>query len=350
MATRRLTGLGVMLALLAAAPAAAEVVLPPGFTTHVYVTGEGFEGGSERGIPGIPATSTLALDQAGTLYLARLGARFRQGEAQDYSPLYRIPVGGARLTAETESRFFYGPPLPNPQVAAVRGRGEVFVTTYDRDRRIGALYRIVDGRATLFAGGTPPDGGSPLLRQPDGAAVDAGGHVYVADREQGVVVRLDPRGKVVSPEFVRVTRPRMLSFDEGGQLWIASDGTAAAPFMDGQGQLWRASPDGDTSLIVQGPLPSAIARSPGGALFFAQRRAGKVFVVTPEGRLIEFASMSQGTILRSLAFAPVTPDTRQAGIGGDLFLVVISRSVWALNEVIRVSGPFDEFARRESSQ
>lgn len=340
--------LGGVLTVLLAAPAAAEIVLPPGFTTQVYVTGQGFDGGSERGVHGIPAASTLAFDASGTLYLAKTGARFRQGEAQDYSPIYRIPAGGARLSADTESRYQHGPPLPNPQVAAARGRGEVFVTTYDRDRRIGALYRLVDGRAVLFAGGTPQAGSAPLLRHPEGVAVDPAGHLYVADRDQGIVVRLDPKGKVLTPEFARLTRPRMLSLDESGQLWIASDGTAEAPFLDGQGQLWKASPDGQLSLALQGPLPAALGRTPGGALFFAQRRAGKLFVVTPEGKRIEFASMTEGTALRSFAFAPVTPETRRAGIAGDLFLITVSRSVWALNEVIRVSGPFDEFVRRES--
>ncbi|MBI2879396.1 MAG: hypothetical protein HYY19_06720, partial [Candidatus Rokubacteria bacterium] len=52
-------------------PTAADLLLPSGFTGQVYVTGEGFDAG--RGFPGIPATSTLAFDDAGFLYLARTG-------------------------------------------------------------------------------------------------------------------------------------------------------------------------------------------------------------------------------------------------------------------------------------
>jgi hypothetical protein len=51
-------------------------------------------------------------------------------------------------------------------------------------------------------------------------------------------------------------------------------------------------------------------------------------------------------MIRTLAFAPVTPETRKAGIAGDLFVVAISRQIWAVNQVIRVSGPFDEFVRQ----
>ena len=58
--------------------------------------------------------------------------------------------------------------------------------------------------------------------------------------------------------------------------------------------------------------------------------------------------VKDGTFLRGLAFAPVTPETRRAGIAGDLFLVVVRRQMWTINEVVRISGPFDEHVRREA--
>jgi len=330
-------------------PVSAEIVLPPGFTAEVYVTGQGFDPSSEPSARGIPATSTLGFDPSGALYLAKTGARFREGEVEDLGPIYRIPAGGARLTPDTEARYFHGPPLRNPQVAAVRARGEVFITTYDRDRKIGALYRMTDGRPRLFAGGTPPDGSPPLLKHPEGVAFDAAGNIYVTDRDQGIIVRLDPAGKVLQPRFLSVTRARMLTFDEKGQLWIGSDGTAETPWQDGSGQIWKVSPEGSPTLVLQGPLPAGMSMSPGGALFAAQRRTGKVFVVTSEGNRIDFASATEGTFLRSLGFAPLTPETRRAGIGGDLFVIVVRRQVWAVNEVIRISGPFDEFVRQRQT-
>lgn len=340
--------LWVLATVLAAGPASAELVLPPGFTAEVYVTGQGFDPNSDRGVRGFPASATLGFDPSGVLYLARTGARFRQGEVDDLGPVYRIPAGGARLTPEMEARYFHGPPLANPQVAAVRGRGEVFVTTYDRDRQIGVLYRMLDGRPLLFAGGTPPRGTPPLLRHPEGVALDAAGNVYVADRTRGVIVRLDPTGKVLDPQYLSVTRVRMLAIDEKGQLWIGSDGTAETPFQDGSGQILRASPDGRLTVVLEGPLPAGMSLSPGGALFVAQRRTGRIFVATPEGKRIDFAGGTEGTILRGLAFAPVTPETRRAGIAGDLFVVAVPRQIWAVNEVIRISGPFDEFVRQQS--
>jgi DNA-binding beta-propeller fold protein YncE len=341
----------VLLALIVflfAVPASAQVALPPGFIAKVYVTGQGFDPSAQRNAPGIPAMATMALDPSGALYLAKspFGARQDPGEA--LGPVYRVPVGGARITRESEAQYFYGPPLWNPDVAGVNAKGELFVSSFDRDRRIGALYQIVDGRASLFAGGTPPPGSPPLLRDAEGAAFDGSGNVYVADREQGIVVKLDPTGKVLDPRFLTTLgRARALAFDLQGQLWIASDGPPDSPFQDGSGAIWRANPERVLSRILQGPLPAGVSLSPGGALFVAQRRVGKVVVLTPEGKQVEFASFTDAGFLRALAFAPLTEATRRAGIAGDLFVVVSSRGNFSVSEVIRISGPFESFVRRE---
>ena len=141
----------------------------------------------------------------------------------------------ARLFSE-KARYFYGPPLPNPQVAGTRRARELLVTTFDRERRVGALYRLIDGRAELFAGGTPERGRQPILRQPEGVAVDGSGNVYVADRAQGLVIRLDADGRVVDPRHLAITRPRLLAVDDSDRLWVGSDGTAEAPIQQGPGE------------------------------------------------------------------------------------------------------------------
>jgi hypothetical protein len=306
--------------------AAAEVRLPAGFTAQVYVTGEGFDTDTSRGVRGIPATSTLAVDQSGLLYLARTGRRYVGGEFYDLWPIYRIPAGGARLTPDAEGRYLYGPPLPNPQVGATRRGRELFVTTFDRERRVGALYRVVDGRAELFAGGTPERGARPVLRQPEAAVVDSAGNIYVADRAQGVVVRLNPEGRVLEPSYVTIARPRLLAIDEQDHLWIGSDGSAEAPYQ-------------------RGPVIAALGLGPGNVLFVADRHEKQIFILTPDGKRIDFASFTNGDVPRGLGFAPVTPETRRAGVAGDLFVVTIKGGTWPVNEVIRISGPFDDLAR-----
>src|SRR5206468_3896341 len=201
------------LSLLLPSVARAEILVPAGFTVRMYVTGEGFETPSGSTGRGIPSTSTLLVDPKGMLYLARTGRRYSSGEYDYLTPMYRIPVGGARLTPSAEARYLHGPPLVNAQVSGGRGGQEILVTTFDRDRRVGVLYRLVDGRVHLFAGGTPEAGVEPALIQPEGCAVDTLGNVFVADRERGVVLRLDSGGQVIDPDYARITRPRGLVVD-----------------------------------------------------------------------------------------------------------------------------------------
>ena len=327
------------------ATAAAELKLPGGFTSQVYVTGEGFDTDATRGVRGIPATSTVAFDQSGFLYLARTGRRYVGGEAYDLWPVYRIPAGGARLSPDVEGRYFYGPPLLNAQVGAVRRGRELFVTTFNRERKVGALYRIVDGRAELFAGGTPERGARPILRQPEASAVDSAGNLYVADRGENAVVRLDPDGRVLDPKFVAISRPRLLAVDERDYVWIGSDGGAEAPYQDGPGEIVRVSPHGVSEVVYRGPVVAALGVGPGGMLFVADRHEKQIFIVGPDGRRIEFASFTDGDVPRSLAFAPLTPEARRAGVAGDLFVIAIKSGTWPVNEILRISGPFEDHVR-----
>ncbi|MBI1957767.1 MAG: hypothetical protein HYS36_00880 [Candidatus Rokubacteria bacterium] len=338
-------GLLLMALLWAPAAAPAEMLLPPGFSAEVYVTGQGFDPDAGRAGRGIPATSTIAFDHAGVLFLARTARRYTGGEVEDLYPVYRVPAGGTRLTPGSEARYFHGPPLRNPQIAAVRNSRELFVSTFDRERRIGVLYRLSDGRATLFAGGTPPEGQAPLLRQPEAAAFDDGGHVYVADRQQDIVARLDASGHVLDARWLSVKRPRLLASGPGGQLWVGADGQAEAPWQRGPGEIWKVAPDGAASLVLRGPVAAGMAVSPGGRLFVADRHGSQLFILGPGGEQIEFARFTNGDFPRALAFAPITAETQRAGIAGSLFVVVIHRSAWPVNEVIRVSGPFEGFVR-----
>ncbi len=335
-----------LLTLTAVASATADITVPPGFTVKTYVTGEGFEAGGLGGAPGIPTTTTVAFDGTGALYLARTGRRYAGGEIEDLWPVYRVPPGGARMTASTERRFLYGPPLWSPQISAARGGRDLFVTTFDRDRKLGVLYRLVDGRAQIVAGGTPPAGQPPQLGQPEGVAVDGAGNMYVADRLQNAVIKLDPAGRVVDPRYASISRPRLVAVDDGDHLWIGGDAANDAPWQRGPGEIWRVTPQGMPSLVLAGPMPAGMAFGPGGRLFVADRYATKIFFVTANGAAVDFATFTDNDAPRTLCFAPVTPETRRAGIAGDLFVVALRRGVFRLNEVLRISGPFEELRSR----
>jgi hypothetical protein len=346
---RRLTALALLVILSLADSARAEVVLPAGFTARLYASGDGFDSGSVASSGGFPTTTTAAFDQFGMLYLARTGRRYAGGEIEDLWPVYRVPPGGARMTPSTERRFLHGPPLWSPQVAAGRGGRDVFITSFDRDRSLGVLYRLVDGRTELVAGGTPPPGVMPQLGQPEGAAADSAGNIYVADRQRGVVVKLNSLGRVVDPRYVAVDRPRLLAVDDADRLWVGADAGNEAPWQRGPGEIWRVSPDGSPRRVLAGPNLAGMGMGPGGRLFVADRHAAKIFYVAGDGTAIDFATFTDTDAPRTLCFAPVTPDTLRAGIAGDLFVVAIRRAVFRLNEVIRISGPFDQLEAKPSA-
>jgi hypothetical protein len=344
---RRSSGVGLALvaALLAPTPGGAEIVLSPGFTARIYVTGDGFGTSTGARGRGIPGTATLTVDHTGALYLARTGRRYSGGEFEYLSSMYRIPVGGAQLTPQTEARYLHGPPLTNAQVSGGRSGRELFVTTFDRDRRVGVVYRLAGERIQFFAGGTPSEPGlPPLFVQPEWTAVGSAGDVYVADRDRGTVVRLDPGGAVL--DNLRIARPRALVMDETAHLWIGSDGSAEAPWQAGPGGIWRVGPGGQRRLVLEGPVVQGLAPGPSGTVLVADRQAGEVFALTPEGARIRVARFTDGDAPRGLAVVPTTDETRTAGLAGDLLVAVIRGGVFQLNEILRISGPFPELVQR----
>jgi hypothetical protein len=133
-----------------------------------------------------------------------------------------------------------------------------------------------------------------------------------------------------------------MAIGRANELWIGSDGKAEAPWQQGPGEILRVTPDGVPSVVARGPVASAMSVSPGGHLFVADRHGAQVFALDAEGKRTQIVRFTDGDAPRSLCFAPVTPETRRAGIAGDLFIITINRGTWPVNEVIRVSGPFDD--------
>jgi len=326
-----------------------DMTLPPGFKASTFFSGSGFDPDRNQNAGGIPAIVSFVFDHQGNLYFARTANRLREIYDSDSAPIYRVPAGIRRIDPKTEQKFLFGPDLKDPDEVAVNDQGEVFVSSSDLREGYGSVYRLSpDGKAALFAGGPPAKGGQPLFLDPEGIAFDHQGNVYVTDRDLGKVVKLDKGGKLINPEFIKgLGRVRTLTFDPRGFFWVGSDGPHFTPHEDGSGRIFRAAlPDGRLKLLHSGPLASGMGLSPKGNLFAAQRRSGLLFALTPGGRRVEFATFDGDAALRTLAFPPDTEETRQAGIAGDLFVMVFPELDYPVREIIRISGPFDEYVEK----
>ena len=317
--------------------------LPAGFQASIYVTGSGFHE-DQRGLPAVVA---MAFGRDGALYFARTANRLNEIYGRRDARVYRVPPGAAKITAATEKQFLFGPPLEDPDELAVNRHSEVFIST-SHAAGYGSVYRLKpDGRAALFAGG-PVSSGKPLLRDPEGIAFDRRDNVYVVDNDLGVVVKLDGRGRILNPRWLTgIGRGRTLTLDSNDNLWIGSDGAHDSEHIDRHGKILRVSlSSGKRETMYSGVLPSGMSFSPGGNLFVAQRRAHKLFALTPDRKRVEFAAFTGRSALRTLAFPPINERTRKLGIAGALFVMVFPMLDYPVREVIRISGPFDDYVKR----
>ncbi len=167
----------------------------------------------------------------------------------------------------------------------------------------------------------------------------------MADRANDRVVKLGPRGALLDEQRVAVKRPRIVAAGGDGTLWVAGDGPAEAPWQRGPGEIWRVAPDAPPALVLRGPVAAGMSLAPTGHVFIADRQAPEIFALGAEGRPLPFAKFTDGDAPRSLAFAPVTPATERAGIAGSLFVVAIGKGAWPVNEILKISGPFERFLR-----
>lgn len=347
-----------------------DMKLPPGFTASTYISGAGFdhtEGdiarlapADERDAPGIPAIVTINFGADGRLYFGKTANRITEMTGSQSAPIYRVPPGPSLdITQETERDLLFGPGIADPDEMGINAEGEVFVASTERNREWegvanhvvgrGAVYKIspTTGEAELFAGG---DKHPELFLDPEAITFDEEGNVYVADDDKGIVAKLDSEGNVIDAAWVDgPERWRQMSYDPRGFIWLGSDARLDEPHGEKYGRIYRASlPDGELELLHAGTLGAFNGVGPGGNLYVGSRRSGRIYVITPEGESAEFATFDQETgkaAIRIVAFPPDTDATRELGIAGDMFAMVFPETDYPVREIIRISGPFEEWAR-----
>ena len=272
-------------------------------------------------------------------------------ERRDGRPHARVPRAAGRRAPHARHRV----PVPLRAAPAQRPGGRrpqrgSSCSSRPSTATGGSAFSIgmIDGRAELFAGGTPPRDQAPLLRQPEGVGGRLGRTAL--RRRSGIGARGPPRSRraaSLDPRYVVGAAAPGAGDGCTDTLWIGADGNAEAPWQQGPGEIWRVPPDGSPALLLRGPIPAAIAASPGGHLFVADRQGSRA-VRRHAGRPAHPVRRPTARATRRAGSRspPTRPRRAGAGIAGDLFVATINQGAWPVNEVVRISGPFDSSIRQ----
>ena len=316
-----------------------------GAITTIAGTGEyGFSG---DGGPAVQAQlrgpTGVAVDGAGAVYFAdRDNHRIRRVD----------PSGTITTIAGTGERGFGGDGGPavqaqlrGPTGVAVDGAGAVYFADRinDRIRRVdpsgaittiagtvdalgaswaadeeGALYfaggadhrirrRDPSGAITTIAGTGEPgfsgDGGPAVqarLNGPYSVAVDRAGAVYVADRDNHRIRRVDPSGAITTiagtgergfsgdggPAVqAQLDGPEGVEVDEAGGVYFVDRNNDRVRRVDPSGAITTIAGTGEGGATVQGRLggPTGVAVDGAGAVYFADSGYHRIHKLTPTG-------------------------------------------------------------------
>jgi sugar lactone lactonase YvrE len=234
--------------------------------------------------------SGVVADRAGAVYIA-----------DSNSGAIRVvdPDGGIRTIAGDHGDGYAGDGgqaldarFSKPTMVVLDEAGNLFVA--DRDNH--AIRRVdLDGVVTTVAGGNGEgatgDGGPATQAQlncPRGLAIDGGGSLYFTDRDNHSVRRVDPsgvittitasRGSRLTPwkRPVTLRRPRGLAFDAADDLYVADRNNHAIRRIDRRGVMTTfAGGNGEGYSGDGGPATRAQFRYPSGIVF---DRDGNAFV------------------------------------------------------------------------
>ncbi len=290
---------------------------PAGVIATVAGTGEaGFGGdGGAATEAQLASPAGVAVDGAGNLFIAdRSAHRIRKVD----------PAGVIATVAGTGERGFGGDggaateaQLASPAGVAVDGAGNLLIADTDNER-----IRKVDpaGVIATVAGigerGFSGDGGGATeaqLTSPAGMAVDGAGNLFIADRDNHRIRKVDPAGVIATVAgtvgegdggaavAARLAAPAGVAADEAGNLFIADthnhrirkvDPTGVIATVAGTGEA-GFSGDGGAATEAQLGAPTGVAVDGAGNLFIADRDNGRIRKVDPAGVIATVAGTGE---------------------------------------------------------
>jgi sugar lactone lactonase YvrE len=230
--------------------------------------------------------SGVTLDGAGNVYVSDHDNRVRRVDARGI--VHAFAGAGSIPPLYSNEGAFAGDGGPARQARfrapadlAVDRDGNLFLA----DRGNGAVRRI--DRAHMVSTVT-------RVAQPDGLAFDATGALYISEPASNRVQRLDRNGALTT--FVEIAHPDGLAFDRHGNLYVAQPDANVVRRVDAHGTITTVagtgrpgfSGDGGPATRARLNRPSAVAVDAKGNLYIGDHDNGAIRKVDHNGTITTF--------------------------------------------------------------
>ena len=205
--------------------------------------------------------------------------------------------------------------LNRPGAVAVDGSGNLYIA----DSRNNSVRKVDStGTITTVAGtgeyGFGGDGGpavQALLRDPAGVAVDEAGNLYIADRENLRIRKVDSTGTITTVAGAgkygsavdtgpavqaQLRSPAGVAVDGAGNLYIADSGRGRVFKVDSTGTITTVA--GGLALEDRIGRPTSVAVDNAGNLYIAESLYNRIFKVDSTGTIATVVSASAQARLR----------------------------------------------------
>lgn len=305
--------------------------------TITTVAGNGTYGFSGDGGPatsaGLRDPAAVALDSAGNLFILDQFRRVR-----------RVDTSGQIMTVAGNLFSDFsgdGGPATNASLVgdrvAVDGFGNLFIAGGQRIRLVDSAgtIRTVAGNGTAGFSGDGGPATSASLRGPQGMAVDGAGNIFIADRDNQRIRRVDPSGTITTvagngnfaftgdggpATSASLRNPVSVAVDGAGNLFIAESSGLRIRRVDPAGTITTVAGNGTQGFSGDGgPATSARFRGIGG---IAVDSAGTVFIADFANHRIRRVSAAN----TAPTITAVAPLERQQGsaAGGPVTIATVS--------------------------